>query len=68
MKNNNKKSFSGADSLPGVAFKIPIIRPIWSLLHTLFEMFNFLPKDDNAWVEFMKPFTKLIRKEKRKIN
>lgn len=31
-------------------------------------MFNFLPKDDNAWVEFMKPFTKLIRKEKRKIN
>ena len=28
--------------------------------------FKFLPKHDNAWVEFMKPFLKLIRKEKNK--
>lgn len=31
-------------------------------------MFDFLPKNDEAWVNFMKPFTKFIRKEKRKIN
>lgn len=30
-------------------------------------LFKFLPKDDNDWVNFMKPFTKLIRKEKRNI-
>lgn len=28
-------------------------------------LFNFLPKDDEDWVNFMKPFTKLIRKEKK---
>lgn len=30
-------------------------------------LFKYLPKDDDAWVNFMKPFTKLIRKEKRKL-
>jgi DNA polymerase-1 len=30
-------------------------------------MFKFLPKNDEAWVNFLKPFMKLIRKEKRKI-
>jgi len=30
-------------------------------------LFKYLPKDDNAWVEFLKPFLKLIRKEKRKL-
>jgi hypothetical protein len=28
--------------------------------------FKYLPKDDDAFVHFMKPFTKLTRKEKRK--
>ena len=30
-------------------------------------LFKYLPKDDNAWVNFLKPFLKLTRKEKRKI-
>jgi 5'-3' exonuclease len=30
-------------------------------------LFKFLPKNDEAWVTFLKPFMKLIRKEKRKI-
>ena len=30
-------------------------------------MFKFLPKNDEAWVNFLKPFLKLTRKEKRKI-
>ena len=29
--------------------------------------FKFLPKKDNSWVEFLTPFLKLTRKEKRKI-
>lgn len=29
--------------------------------------FKFLPKKDNAWVEFLTPFLKLTRKEKRKL-
>ena len=28
-------------------------------------LFNYLPKNDEAWVNFLKPFMKLIRKEKR---
>jgi len=28
--------------------------------------FKYLPKDDDSFVEFIKPFTKLTRKEKRK--
>ena len=48
----------------------PTDRGYKNLMRLMMEdgMFNFLPKDDNAWVEFMKPFTKLIRKEKRKTN
>ena len=30
--------------------------------------FKYLPKDDEAFVNFVKPFTKLTRKEKRKFN
>jgi len=30
-------------------------------------LFKYLPKNDNEWVNFLKPFTKLIRKEKRKL-
>ena len=29
-------------------------------------LFKYLPKDDNAWINFLKPFLKLTRKEKRK--
>jgi len=28
-------------------------------------LFQYLPKNDEAWVNFLKPFMKLIRKEKR---
>ena len=31
-------------------------------------MFKFLPKNDEAWVDFLRPFMKLIRKEKRNTN
>jgi 5'-3' exonuclease len=30
-------------------------------------LFKYLPKDDNAWINFLKPFLKLTRKEKRKL-
>ena len=30
-------------------------------------LFKYLPKNDEAWVNFLKPFMKLIRKEKRKL-
>jgi DNA polymerase-1 len=48
----------------------PTDRGYKNLMRMMMEdgMFNFLPKDDDAWVNFMKPFTKLIRKEKRKFN
>jgi len=29
-------------------------------------IFKYLPKHDNAWVEFLTPFMKLTRKEKRR--
>ena len=29
-------------------------------------LFKFLPKTDDAWVYFLKPFLKLTRKEKKK--
>jgi len=29
-------------------------------------LFKYLPKKDNAWVEFLQPFMKLTRKEKRR--
>jgi hypothetical protein len=31
-------------------------------------LFKYLPKNDEAWVNFLKPFMKLIRKEKRNTN
>jgi len=31
-------------------------------------IFKYLPKHDNAWVEFLTPFMKLTRKEKRRFN
>lgn len=31
-------------------------------------LFNYLPKNDEAWVNFLRPFMKLIRKEKRNTN
>ena len=31
-------------------------------------MFKFLPKNDEAWVDFLRPFMKLTRKEKRNTN
>ena len=31
-------------------------------------LFKYLPKNDEAWVDFLKPFMKLIRKEKRNTN
>lgn len=31
-------------------------------------LFKYLPKNDEAWVEFLRPFMKLIRKEKRNTN
>lgn len=31
-------------------------------------LFKYLPKKDNAWVEFLQPFMKLTRKEKRRFN
>ena len=31
-------------------------------------MFKFLPKNDEAWVNFLRPFMKLTRKEKRNTN
>jgi len=30
--------------------------------------FKYLPKGDDNWVEFLKPFLKLTRKEKTKFN
>jgi hypothetical protein len=31
-------------------------------------LFKYLPKNDEAWVNFLRPFMKLTRKEKRKTN
>ena len=31
-------------------------------------LFKYLPKNDEAWVNFLKPFMKLTRKEKRNTN
>ncbi len=45
----------------------PTERDYKNLMRMMIEdgLFNYLPKDDNDWVNFMKPFTKLIRKEKK---
>jgi len=47
----------------------PTDRGYKNLMRMMMEdgLFKYLPKDDNAWVQFLKPFLKLIRKEKRKI-
>lgn len=46
----------------------PTDRGYKNLMRLMIEdgLFNFLPKNDDAWVNFLKPFMKLIRKEKRK--
>jgi hypothetical protein len=31
-------------------------------------LFKYLPKNDEDWVNFLKPFMKLTRKEKRNTN
>ena len=47
----------------------PTDRGYKNLMRMMMEdgLFKYLPKDDNAWVEFLKPFLKLMRKEKRKL-
>jgi 5'-3' exonuclease len=47
----------------------PTDRGYKNLMKMMIEdgMFKYLPKNDNEWVNFLKPFMKLIRKEKRKI-
>ena len=45
----------------------PTDRGYKNLMKMMIEdgMFKFLPKNDEAWVNFLKPFMKLTRKEKR---
>ncbi len=47
----------------------PSDRGYKNLMRMMMEdgLFKYLPKNDEAWVNFLKPFMKLIRKEKRKI-
>jgi DNA polymerase I len=47
----------------------PTDRGYKNLMRMMMEdgLFKYLPKDDNAWVNFLKPFMKLTRKEKRKL-
>lgn len=46
----------------------PTDRGYKNLMRMMMEdgLFQFLPKNDEMWVNFMRPFMKLIRKEKRK--
>ena len=48
----------------------PTDRGYKNLMRMMMEdgLFKYLPKDDEAWVSFLTPFTKLIRKEKRNTN
>ena len=48
----------------------PTDRGYKNLMRMMMEdgLFKYLPKDDNAWVNFLKPFMKLTRKEKRNTN
>lgn len=48
----------------------PTDRGYKNLMRMMIEdgLFKFLPKDDEAWVNFLKPFMKLIRKEKQNTN
>ena len=45
----------------------PTDRGYKNLMRMMMEdgLFKYLPKNDDAWVDFLKPFMKLIRKEKR---
>jgi 5'-3' exonuclease len=45
----------------------PTDRGYKNLMRLMMEdgLFNYLPKNDEAWVNFLKPFMKLTRKEKR---
>jgi 5'-3' exonuclease len=47
----------------------PTDRGYKNLMRLMMEdgLFNYLPKNDEAWVNFLKPFMKLTRKEKRKL-
>ena len=48
----------------------PTDRGYKNLMKMMIEdgLFKYLPKNDEAWVNFLRPFLKLTRKEKRKIN
>jgi 5'-3' exonuclease len=48
----------------------PTDRGYKNLMRMMMEdgLFKYLPKDDDAWVNFLKPFMKLTRKEKRNTN
>lgn len=48
----------------------PTDRGYKNLMRMMMEdgLFKYLPKDDEAWVNFLKPFMKLTRKEKRNTN
>ena len=48
----------------------PTDRGYKNLMRMMMEdgLFKYLPKDDEAWVNFLTPFTKIIRKEKRNTN
>ena len=45
----------------------PTDRGYKNLMRMMMEdgLFKYLPKDDNAWVNFLKPFLRLTRKEKK---
>lgn len=47
----------------------PTNRGYKNLMRMMMEdgLFKYLPKNDEAWVNFLKPFLKLTRKEKRKL-
>jgi DNA polymerase-1 len=47
----------------------PTDRGYKNLMRLMMEdgLFKYLPKNDEAWVNFLKPFMKLTRKEKRKL-
>jgi len=48
----------------------PTDRGYKNLMRMMMEdgLFKYLPKNDEAWVNFLKPFMKLTRKEKRNTN
>jgi hypothetical protein len=48
----------------------PTDRGYKNLMRMMMEdgLFKYLPKNDEAWVNFLRPFMKLTRKEKRNTN